>query len=298
MKVRRALLVYKRSLLERHKGSTQIRRISASIRDKFLKNDLENRQAIDDVFYSLVRAKIPFHLKARNKVRRLVRGYDLVVVVGGDGTFFGVSHFVRETPVLLVNSDPQTSLGLFACCSRETFPAMLDLFLKDEAPITKLNRLRLSIPTQKVDDRVLNDVLFAHKNPVAMTRYFLRVNGREEFQQSSGLWVSTAAGSTGSTTSAGGKMMPITSRKLQWIVREPYSHKGIYRLLKGVSASRLEIVPESMECAVWVDGLRTMYSVGPGEIITLETPAEPLNLVGYSDKRRKDLFGRWLSKGE
>lgn len=298
MKIRRALLVYKRSMLERHKGSAQIRRLSPAIRDKLLKNDLENRQAIDEVFYGLVRAKVPFHLKARNKVRRLLRGYDLVVVVGGDGTFFGVSHYVRDTPVLLVNSDPNTSLGLFACCSRGTFAGVLDQFLKGRARVTPLNRLRLTIPSQRVDDLVINDILFAHKNPVAMTRYILRVNGREEYQQSSGIWVASAAGSTGSTTSAGGKMMPIASKRLQWIVREPYSHKGIYRLLQGTSKDRLEIVPESMECAVWVDGSRTMYDVGPGETITLTTPAAPLNLVGYSDERRRDLFGRWLSKGE
>src|SRR6185295_20354394 len=48
---------------------------------------------------------------------------------------------------------------------------------------------------------------------------------REE-HKSSGLWISTAAGSTAAIGSAGGIFMPIASRNFQFLVRELYRRLG------------------------------------------------------------------------
>jgi NAD+ kinase len=284
----KVLLVYKISLLGRLGKS--VRRLTPSVRARLARNDRENRRTIEQVAEAIERSGAGLDRVSRTGLKA-VRGYGLVVVVGGDGTFFGASHRIASTPVMLVNSDPGSSLGLFACCTRRDFRHAFERFLDGRLAENRLNRLRLSIPARRVDEPVINDILFAHRNPVAMTRYYLRARGRKEYQQSSGVWVSTAAGSTGSVLSAGGRMMPLSSTKMQWVVREPYSRFGRYRLLKGFAERRLDIIPETVECAVWVDGSWTTHAVGPGETITLSSPGEPLVLVGYSDARRRRLFG-------
>ena len=55
---------------------------------------------------------------------------------------------------------------------------------------------------------VLNDILICHHNPGAMSRYYLTVGRVREEQRSSGVWIATAAGSSGGLHSAGGKVLP------------------------------------------------------------------------------------------
>ena len=69
-------------------------------------------------------------------------------------------------------------------------------------------------------------MLFCHDCPASTTRYLLTFDGRTEDQISSGIWISTAAGSTSVIRSAGGKEMPPRSRRLQFAVREPFPLGG------------------------------------------------------------------------
>jgi len=54
---------------------------------------------------------------------------NLILAVGGDGTFLTACHQVDEfdtTPILGVNSSPRASYGFFAAANRDTFPAIFD----------------------------------------------------------------------------------------------------------------------------------------------------------------------------
>ena len=55
--------------------------------------------------------------------------------------------------------------------------------------------------------------------PAAMTSYTLDIGSVSEPQRSSGLWIATAAGSTAAIRAAGGCILPLRSRKLQYLVR-------------------------------------------------------------------------------
>ncbi|MEZ4703720.1 MAG: NAD(+)/NADH kinase [Bdellovibrionota bacterium] len=52
--------------------------------------------------------------------------YDLVVSVGGDGTFLDASKNVKIKPMLGVNSCPQDSVGRFSAVTQESFETFLD----------------------------------------------------------------------------------------------------------------------------------------------------------------------------
>lgn len=284
--IENVLMVCKKSLLERERGNPEIGKLSDAVRRRLLEADLENRQTINDVFYTLVRARVTFELVGREEMKS-DEGFDLVIVVGGDGTFFAASHHVKKAPMLLVNSDPKSSLGLFSSCDRTGFPKLLDDVLAGRARATVLNRFNLVVGS--VRHRVINDVLFSAKNPVSMTRYTLRVDDVSEEQEGSGLWISTAAGSTAAVFSAGGTVMPIDSKEIQYVVREPYMIRRRYRLLKGFARGEIEISSQTMEAGIWVDGARKPIDVPAGGKLTIRTPGEPLTLLGWDDARRNAL---------
>jgi NAD+ kinase len=140
-----------------------------------------------------------------------------------------------------------------------------------------------------VRETAFNDVLIAHRNPAAMTRYRLTVGAAPEDQRSSGLWVSTAAGSTAGIRSAGGRRMPITSKRLQYLVREPYTWpQRRYRLARGL-VSRLGLQTLTVDLGLWIDGSRVRYDLGLGDRVELQI-GPPLSVLCYDEKRRRRLF--------
>jgi NAD kinase len=283
---RRVLVVTKPSLIELE-GET----ISERLRARLLRRDIENRQSIHDVFHALGRRRVAFELVGRMGLRS-AEGFDLVVVVGGDGTFLAASHAVTDQPVLCVNSDPASSLALFSCCDRRTFGEAFDAAAQGRLSRVALNRMIVAVEGRPLAFPATNDVLFTHRNPASMTRYTLEVNGRREDQSSSGLWICTACGSTAGSRSAGGDILPIRSRKIGYVVREPYSFRGGYRLLRGTAKRRVAVTAESPGSAMWVDGMRAPFDVRAGGTVEFRTPGPPIVILGYRDSRRKKLFSR------
>ena len=131
--------------------------------------------------------------------------------------------------------------------------------------------------------RVLNDILFCHECPAAATRYIMRHEGRVETHVCSGVWVGPAAGSTAAQKSAGGKVLPIGSRRLQWVVREPYLSGGeSLALAKGVVAPDAELRIKSKIRAgrIYFDGAQKVARVDIGSELLLRRSPEKLILLG------------------
>lgn len=220
------------------------------------------------------------------------REVDLVVTVGGDGTILEVARHVEGIPLLGVNSAPGTSLGLFCGADRETVRERLTRHLHGELPETPLARLALEVNGAHIS--VLNEVLYAHRNPAATSRYILSIAGRQEEQRSSGIWVSTAAGSTGGIHSAGAPVLPIASRQVLYWVREPFIQgRERPRLLHAKIPPDREIVLTSKmrQGMIYVDGAHHSFALGFGDRARLRGGAPPLRVLGLDAARRRRLFG-------
>src|SRR5476649_15868 len=70
--------------------------------------------------------------------------YDLIVTVGGDGTFLEAARQVKDGILWGVNSDPSWSVGRFCSGNPKNFEILLDKVLLGKATIKKFNRLSLS----------------------------------------------------------------------------------------------------------------------------------------------------------
>jgi NAD+ kinase len=217
--------------------------------------------------------------------------FDLVVTIGGDGTLLWASQMIdAQLPVLAVNSAPEDSIGYFCAASRGDLGEALSAALAGRIRETRLTRMSVELDGVLVTKRVLNDALFSHASPAATTRYTLCARGRAEDHKSSGVWISTAAGSTAAIASAGGRVLPIESTDLQFLVREPYArgHKP-YRLLKGLvrAGTRLEIQSHIRAGRLYLDGPHVWRAVDIGSRMAFARSPEPLCLLGFRHHRAR-----------
>jgi len=283
------LIVYKKSFLESHGGDAKgLAQLHAIDRDRLHKADQENRRALGDLTAHLARLGISSDAVSRGSLAAK-RRYDLVISLGGDGTFFAAARYLKDTPILGINSDPANSLGLWTCADRTDFREPLERALAGKLRACLIHRLSVSVNGKPLREQAFNDVLIAHKNPAAMTRYRLTIGATTEQQRSSGLWISTAAGSTAGIRSAGGRRMPISSKRLQYLVREPYTWpQRRYRLLRGF-VPELGLQTLTVGLGLWIDGSRIRYDLGLGDRVDLRS-GPPLRVLGYDDSRRRKLF--------
>jgi NAD+ kinase len=252
----------------------------------------DHAQTVEEVSRALKEAgaDTTFHDDPR-KTHAADRPYDLVVTVGGDGTLLAASHQIgAETPLLGVNSAPNHSVGFFCAAKKGTAKETIRAALEGKLKKATLTRMRVDINEICVHRRVLNEALFCHASPAATSRYILRVirpnrTFEEEEHRSSGMWIGPAAGSTAAQRSAGGRVLPLTSAKIQFVVREPYAPLGEkMRITLGLveEGGCLVVRNKMRQAKIFLDGDHTCFDVTIGDVITMKKSDEPLVVLGLT----------------
>ena len=320
MRPPRILVVYKKSQLEMLRRGGVLPRGADGARLR--RSDRENRGTIESVCRVLDRAGFACQAVWRADLDKARRA-DLIVTVGGDGTFLEASHVAGTRPILGVNSDPSHSLGLFCAADRESFPALFQRWREGKLREIRLQRLAVRINGRLIREPVLNDVLFAHPNPAVTAHYVLsamsykrkdRRGGSRaapttpghmhsamtlrriwtEAQKSSGVWIATAAGSTGAIHSCDGAVLPQTSGRFQFALREPVRRgRVLARHVRGIlgEGARLRLVSRMRRAALYVDGGHLNYPLRWGDEVEITGGAEPLRALGLDGERRRKIFG-------
>ncbi len=204
---------------------------------------------------------------------------DLVVAIGGDGTILEVSHAITHSPLLGMNSDPETSVGYLCAGAADHMHLFVSRYLDAALLKRPLQRLHVSINHLPAGPPIRNDILFTHTCPAATSRYILCADDVEESQKSSGLWISTAAGSTAAIRSAGGHMMDLSDTRIQFRVREPYTKPGErYRCTEGwvLQHQELKLISRMQQAAVYFDGPHLSSPITLGDRISITTAPHPL----------------------
>jgi NAD+ kinase len=206
-------------------------------------------------------------------------GVELVVTVGGDGTVFTANTLPTRAPYLTVNSDPERSVGHFTRFTAGTVAAGVTAWRHRLAGHEELHRLAISVGGSR--HMILNDCLFAHSNPAVLCRYVLEVDGQREFQRSSGVWVSTAHGSTAAIRSAGSEPVPGNLAALLFRVREPFLAREPVGLLAGTQLPPrgLRLTPAIPGMALYLDGPNVTVPVQPGLTVEIAASPDPLRLI-------------------
>ncbi|KAG8364832.1 hypothetical protein BUALT_Bualt18G0039600 [Buddleja alternifolia] len=238
----------------------------------------------------------------RSDLSQPIRDVDLVITIGGDGTLLQASHFMGDSiPVLGVNSDPTRpeeveefseefdatrSTGYLCAATTNNFEQVLDGILEDRSEPSELARMSVNVNSKLISTSALNDVLLAHPCPATVSRLSFRImkNGKPSSSlihgRSSGLRVSTAAGSTAGMLSAGGSAMPILSKELQYMVREPIYPGPTSHLMHGFVRfdETMDITWFCRDGLLYIDGSHVVHSIQHGDTIELSSRAPMLKV--------------------
>lgn len=290
------LLIYKKSAYRIYGRERRDARFLRLLRRKdpsvalVERSDREHEQAMAAVKAALADAGCKTTTAYRARVGH-TRGYDLVVTVGGDGTLLEAARTLAEEPVLGVNSSTSSSLGFFCGADARSFPGVLREFLAGRASVTRLARLRVAVNGRFWPVPVLNDVLFTHTVPAATSRYIVTLRGVTEEHRSSGIWWCTAAGSTAAMRSAGGRVMALLSRRVQFRIREPfYAGAERYRVLNGFldPCETMEVRSKMRTAMIYMDGPHLRHPVHMGDVVTIHADGPRLNLIAFDRARRAE----------
>jgi NAD kinase len=185
---------------------------------------------------------------------------DLVVALGQDGLVANTAKYVGVQPLIGVNPDPERNDGILLPFAPTAVRAAAESALAGKVEVRQVT---LAEAVLNDGQRLLafND-LFLGLRGHASARYRIEVEGRAEEQSSSGILVSTGAGSTGWMSSvfnmaagvasfaggtAGGSIrLDWESPELLYAVREPFaSRHSAAGVVAGLLSGGSELVVES-----------------------------------------------------
>lgn len=203
---------------------------------------------------------------------------DIVVTVGQDGLVANTAKYAVGLPIVAVNPDPQRIDGILLPFRSDQARGAVRAVLQGKA---KFREVTLAEAVLDDGQRLLafNELFIGVRSHVS-ARYRLTIGGKTEAQSSSGLLVSTGAGSTGWLSSifnmaAGvaallGRPQLRQAIRYQWedprlvyVVREPFVSKAsAAQLIAGILESGQEITIESempANGAIFSDGIESDF---------------------------------------
>lgn len=216
--------------------------------------------------------------------RQYLPNYDFelcaaVIVIGQDGLVANTAKYVGRTPIVGVNPDPARFDGVLLPYQLDGARDAVSSVLRKQAVLQEVTLAQANLHDGQ-QMLAFNDLFIGVRSHVS-ARYELRVNGREEQQSSSGVLVSTGAGSTGWMSSvfnmargvAASMGAPVSERAsvrltwdapaLLWAVREPFvSRTSAAGLVAGRLAEGDELVIESRMPAggvIFSDGIEADF---------------------------------------
>jgi hypothetical protein len=201
----------------------------------------------------------------------------LVVVIGPDGLVANTAKYVGDLPIVAVNPDPARNDGVLLPFAISAARSAVRRVLERKA---KTREVTLAEVNLNDGQRMLafNDFFVGCASHVS-ARYTIEAQLRTESQSSSGVLVSTGAGSTGWLSSlfnmtagfcrfAGrAEPEPVTmrweDRRLMWAVREPFRSKhSSADLVAGILEEQNELVIGSQMPAsgvIFSDGIEADF---------------------------------------
>ncbi len=190
-------------------------------------------------------------LSSQALVLEKFRNKDLILTVGGDGTFINTARFISDTaPIFGIVSNPQTAVlngngswGNYMLVQAQQLEQALNLMYQGCFEYAALNRLGVRVNDETY--LALNEIFINEQDSAHTARYLINTNGITEYHRDSGLLVPAGAGSPINSWAfnANGIVFAPSSRLLQFISRESarFNKGGDQKLLAHGFAETLEV---------------------------------------------------------
>jgi hypothetical protein len=266
--------------------------------DDYEEEDQLQRDVIDEL-----EDELQFGLPVKRVERSFVPnfsfyGCEAVVVVGQDGLVANTAKYVGDLPIVAINPDPRRIDGVLLPFQVEQARTIVRRVLDGKHRVRPVTLAEAELNDgQKL--LAFNDFFVGAASHVS-ARYVLEAAGRSEPQSSSGILISTGAGSTGWLSSAfnmaGGiakflfeelpppPKMEWEDRRLAWVVREPFvSKRSQASLVAGWLDEGEELIVESLMPdggVIFSDGIESDFlPFTTGTIARVRVSPQRANLV-------------------
>lgn len=268
--------------------------------------DFADYEREDDSYQTaldLVRRSLDFELPHQVVDRALVPTYkfqkeDVVVTLGQDGLVANTAKYAGAQPIVAVNPEPSRFDGILLPFLPHQARIAVGQVLDAKAAFREVT---LADATLNDGQRLLafNDLFLGARSHVSAL-YRIVSGKRSETQSSSGVLVSTGAGSTGwissvfnmasgVTSFCGGRpvagiRMPWEDRRLLYVVREPFiSRHSQAGIVAGMLEAGEELVLESLMPsggAIFSDGMEADFlQFNSGTIVRVRAAEQRAHLV-------------------
>jgi NAD kinase len=265
-------------------------------------NDYEAEHETFHVALSSLQAQLSKTIKYKIVERAFIPSFifsekNVIIVIGQDGLVANTAKYARGIPIVAVNPDKQRYDGVLLPFDTVNFVAGVENVISGQ-----FNSRTMAFAEAKLNDgqRLLafNDLFIGAASHVS-ARYRISYGAKTEEQSSSGLIVSTPAGSTGWLSSifnmAYGvtglfeknlkpKQPKIKTNELLFAVREPFqSIRTKTNIAAGVIKSQQILTIESLmptNGIIFSDGVEADFlRFNSGSVATIGVAAETANLV-------------------
>ncbi|MEK6943017.1 MAG: NAD(+)/NADH kinase [Nanoarchaeota archaeon] len=246
----------------------------------------EYKLTLEHVKKTLKANKIDYSLADRDYLKEYqFRRKDIVIAVGGDGTFLRAAQFVTKKIVFGVNADPKNKEGFFMKSSRKDFAEKLQKIISGNFKTKKLSRLEAVIDNKKISSLALNEFFIGPRKGYQASKYIIKFKNRAERQKSSGVLVTTPAGSWAWARACGCRPLNLHSKLFQYVVRDPYELKVFskYQLKHGIISNKgkIEIDSEMLDGVIVADSVGKEYGFSNGGKVVIRMSKKPLEAVWF-----------------
>lgn len=305
MSVEYAIIIKNKTRLE-----TLIERFNTKAQAKFYiersGGDFSDYEKEHEIFHNSL-SKVQRNLSSIIKNKIVERSFlpsfifndkQVVVTVGQDGLVANTAKYVKQIPIVAVNPDQERFDGVLLPFNSQNF-----LVAVEKVIANNYNSKLTSFAEAKLNDgqRLLafNDLFIGATSHVS-ARYQITYNSKTEEQSSSGIIVSTQAGSTGWLSSifnmsfgvhkfvekdnSKKKYVKLKDNQLMFAVREPFaSKKTQVEIAAGIITGQTKLIIQSFmpnNGLIFSDGIETDFlRFNSGTIAIIGIAEEKANLV-------------------
>jgi NAD+ kinase len=273
-------------IIERLLHFLEINKVDFTIEENFLRMLQENKA-------------ITIDLPTFSSHKDLDSSYQMLLSVGGDGTFLRAATYVRNTeiPILGINAG---RLGFLANVQQENIERFLKLIINKEYKISQRTLLSVTsspeIESLQEINFAMNEITVSRKDTTSMITIETYLN--DEFLTSywaDGLIISTPTGSTGYSLSCGGPILTPDNESFVITPIAPHNLNARPMVIPDTTVLKLKVTGREQNYLVSLDSRIT--SVKNESTLTIQKTSFKINMVEITEEtflktlRNKLLFG-------
>ncbi|MBF0188427.1 MAG: NAD(+) kinase [Magnetococcales bacterium] len=230
----------------------------------------------------------------------IAHGQDLMIVIGGDGTFIAAARIIdaHSTPLLGIN---RGRLGFLTEIPTDTMFADLEDVLAGRYRIE--DRMMLSVSVVRDGNviyrrRALNDAVVHIGALARMLEFVVAIDDQFVFRsRADGLIVATPTGSTAYALSAGGPIMHPALDAILLVPVCPHTLTNRPIAVPGDGCVEINVMPQDVSQLLTLDGQQGC-SLQEEDRILIRRSVHSLKVLHSPNKNHYDVLRRKLSWGE